>query len=512
MTQRPEHGYTYFMRRRDFFSLPLLGFPASGQSGGVTRAGFAETDITPEIGMEQPGGYGKVFHKSLHDPCKVRAAVFDDGRKTAALVGIDALMIPRKLVLEARALIQSRCGIAGDAVMIGASHSHSSGPTGMIQPGEFDGSPAFVRKLAYERSSCADARYLELCTRRIVEAVEKAWRGRRELKLGAGLGHEDRAAFNRRHRMKNGLTYTHPRYGNPDMLDYAGPIDPQVGVIAAWDEKGKLVGCVVNYTCHATTSPGGISANWIYYLEKTIRGAMEADAVVVFLQGASGDITQVNNKSPHQAPGGDQSARLVGGRVGAEAVKVMLSMTSGTLVPVQSSSTLLKIPRRKPAPEKLKKAMELAARDPGSADPTEWTFAKETVLLDDIIRREPVADVEVQAIQVGPVVYVSNPAEYFCQFGLDIKKGSPFPITSVVELANGCVGYVPTEEALGPGGGGYETRLTAYSNLEPAAGRKIANAGIALARKFKPGLFPVPGPAPAFREAWTYGSVPPEVK
>ena len=46
--------------------------------------------------------------------------------------------------------------------------------------------------------------------------------------------------------------------------------------------------------CHATTSPQGISANWIHYLEKTIRGAMGADVIVVFLQGTSGDVTQVD--------------------------------------------------------------------------------------------------------------------------------------------------------------------------------------------------------------------------
>jgi neutral ceramidase len=69
-------------------------------------------------------------------------------------------------------------------------------------------------------------------------------------------------------------------------------------VLAAWDQDGRLLGCIVNYACHATTSPGGISANWIYYLEKTIRGAMDATVPVVFLQGAAGDLVQTENLSP----------------------------------------------------------------------------------------------------------------------------------------------------------------------------------------------------------------------
>src|SRR5687767_12986575 len=135
------------------------------------KAGFAERDITPPLGSEVPGGYGKSFARSFHDPCKVRAAVFDDGKRRVALVGTDTLIIPRQVVLDARALIAKQCGITPDCVMIGASHSHSSGPVGMVQPGELDFASPLVQKLAYEESSMADAGYLKVLTKAIADAV-----------------------------------------------------------------------------------------------------------------------------------------------------------------------------------------------------------------------------------------------------------------------------------------------------------------------------------------------------
>src|SRR3954452_2143677 len=90
------------------------------------KAGFAERDITPEVGSEAPGGYGKAYHKTLHDPCKVRAAVFDDGKGKVALVGLDALFVHRDTVTAARKAIAKKTGLAESAILLGASHSHSS--------------------------------------------------------------------------------------------------------------------------------------------------------------------------------------------------------------------------------------------------------------------------------------------------------------------------------------------------------------------------------------------------
>jgi hypothetical protein len=382
----------------------------------------------------------------------------------------------------------------------------------MTQPGEYDQASPLVQRLAYKQSSCADPDYLKLVNQQIIEAVVEADRARVEARCGFGRGHEGEVSFNRRLRMKNGMSWSHPGQGNPEIVDYAGPIDPEVNVIGVWDTRGRLLGCIVNFACHATTNPGGISANWIYYLEKTIQGALGMTAQVVFLQGACGDITQVDNLSRHQNPAGEKWAQLVGGRVGAEAVKVLLSMPSSSQVRLDARSSILHIPRRVPTPERARKATRLVQLTNADTNSADWLFAKETLLLDSLVQREPVAAVEVQAIQVGPAVFVSTPAEYFVAYGLELKRQSRFAFTIPVELANGCVGYVPTEEAFGPHGGGYETRLTSYSNLQPNAGRQMLEVGLELTRQMTPGSPPEFPPPPAFTQPWAYGNVPPELE
>ena len=345
-------------------------------------------------------------------------------------------------------------------------------------PGEYDHASELVQRLAYKQSTCADPKYIQQVEKAIVEAVTEANRTRTSIRTGVGKGIEDKVAFNRRFQMRSGLAVTHPGQLNPDIVEPAGPVDPEVGVIGVWNKDGKLIGCVVNFACHATTSPGGISANYVYYLEKVIQAYYGKDVVVVFLNGASGDVAQVDNRSPYQNYGPEKWAEFVGGRIGAEALKVLLTIEPGALTPVAAHSRVLTFARRLPSPERVRRCLEIVKQDPQKVDPTEWTFAKEIVLFEAKRAKEPTVAAEVQAIQVGPVVFLADPAEYFCAFGLQLKAHSGFPFTFPVSLANGCVGYVPTEEAFGPHGGGYETRLTSYSNLDITAGRQMAEASL----------------------------------
>lgn len=476
------------------------------------KAGFYTTDITPALGMERPGGYSKSYPDAIHDPLKIRAAVCDDGTTTLAFVGIDTCLFSSPRIKNAiRAEVERRCGIPGEHVLLAASHTHSGGPAAGLLPEEFAEAPSLVHALLAEHSTIADPLYCDWLIRQAVTAICEAHRRKEEALLAVGSGHEDQVAFNRRFHMRNGRVYTHPGKGNPEIVEPAGPIDPEVGVLAAWNTRGELLGCVVNYACHATTWGGGVSADYIYYLERTIQGVVGREAGVVFLPGACGDVTQVDNQSMRERESGERWSRLVGTRIGAEAVKVLVTAPPGDLTPLAAASRTLPIRRRAPGATRLEAARQLveAALRSGERG-TPWTFAKELLILDYLVAQEPVVDVEVQALQVGPAVFLANPAEYFCASGLAIKRASPFPLTYVVTLANGAVGYVPPEEALSPSGGGYETALSQYSNLEVTAAQQIGDASLALAHSFQPGALPRLPQVEQIGQPWSYGVLGPD--
>ena len=483
------------------------------------KAGFYDADITPPMGSQAPGAYRKYFHSGIRDKVKARAAVFADGRNTVAMIGLDLLVIDAQAVNLIREAVERKTGgkIKSANIMVSASHTHSSGPCFGFRAAELQKAPQLVRTLALECSINIEPDYERLVVERASDAACLAFNKMDAVKFSAGSGQEGAAVFNRRIRMKDGRVLTHPGKGNPDILEPAGPIDPEVGVIGGWRENDTLAGCVVNYACHGTTWGGAVSADWISAMEKTIRAVYGQEVVVVFLNGACGDITQVDNIGLRKNYFKEEWLNIIGTRVGAEAVKVLVSSEKGDLAPVKSVSRKIEIKHRVQSPENLKKAFKTVRRmvsNRSNWGKDEFIWAKERILLDYILKHEKTKKVEIQAIQLGPAVFLSNPAEYFCSLGLEIKKAARkrFPFVYVVELANDIVGYVPDAEAFQNTGGGYETRLTAYSNLEPSAGKKITEACIALAGKLRPGKVPMGPQSEPWRGPWQYGNVSPEIE
>ena len=91
--------------------------------------------------------------------------------------------------------------------------------------------------------------------------------------------------------------------------------------------------------------------------------------------------------------------------------------------------------------------------------------------------------------------------------GVTAGYGDRAAISSVsLSLAPGSLTAI-----FGPNGGGYETRLTSYSNLEITAGTQFMNVGLELAAKMKPAKLPERPNGPAGKP-WAYGDQPPQLK
>lgn len=436
---------------------------AAGPDGEL-RAGFASSDITPPVGATIPGGFRPNPSKGVRDPLYAVACVVTDGAAPIALVGIDELFIGKDTVTRARARIEKSTGIPASNVLIAASHTHTGGP--ILSCLGNDGDAAYEEKVA-------DG---------IAKAVEDAWAARQPVEMGIGLGREDSISFNRRFLMKDGREITHP--GKPgskthdEIVRPAGPIDPDLGVLAARVPGGAVNGIVVNFACHCTVVGGNqFSADYVADLRKDLKAVYGPTTEIVFLNGACGDITQVDNQSTAKEFGPEHAA-MMGAKLAAEAVRTINRMAwLKTLTTATATET---VPVRiRPEPDAV---AEKPAFGLGSGPDEVYEAERKKVALER--ERQPVVPCEVQGLRIGPLGIATNGSEYFVEYSLRMKAASPHRFTWFVELANEYLGYVPTAQAFV--GGGYEPRTARSSKLAPDGGQRLLEGALSVLRKIAP--------------------------
>ena len=257
----------------------------------MIHAGFAATDITPPVGEPIPGGFSPTPSVGVHDPLEVTAAVFADGETRLAVVGVDAVSLRTEDVLAARTRAEALCGLPADNILVAASHTHSGGPANDV--------------LGVDSDPDYRARIIEA----LAEAVAEAWERRRPAQVGWAAGEAEGLAWNRRWVMRDGSQQTHTDPDDPQAVGRAGPDDPQVLVLAAREPDGELLGLVGNFTCHATVMGGNqFSAGYPGAWRRMIRDITGAQ--MVFLNGAMGDVTQINRKLDLPQRGEEGMARF----------------------------------------------------------------------------------------------------------------------------------------------------------------------------------------------------------
>ncbi len=426
----------------------------------LLQVGAAEVVITPPIGTALAGYFTPRTSEGVIYDLKAKAIIAGDGEQALGIIACDLICIPQELVAEARRQLEAATGIPGERVLICATHTHTGpetrGSRDLIPPNE---------------------EYLARLPGLIAEAGILAAKNRRGCVLSMGADHEEGLAHNRRFRMRDGTEQFGPG-SDPELLaGVAGPTDPRLSVLTFAAPDSDPFAVIVNYSLHIDVTSGNlISADYPAVITETIRGVYGPDTIVLFLNGACGNINHVPYTMERPWPlKGNAKTRQIGRALGGKALCIAEKALPSVDQTVDVAGEVMDVPFFDwPAVLNHRLASARSKEQPNFFESTLIRWAEG-------FHPEGTQPVETQVIRLGDAVLCSAPGELFVEWGLEMKKWSPFPYTLVVELANDSVGYIPTYEAFWRGG--YEATPVVSVRLSPSLGQMVADANFRSCQK-----------------------------
>ena len=330
--------------------LVLFAAPAFAGVGedspGELKVGFGQSDITPPVGATMTGA-GLVRSVGTDDPLLARTLVAQSGDRTIAIVGVDLVKIRLDLADAAIAQASKRTGIDRDAVMICPSHNHSSPFVPMGGPNNKD--------------------YLSTLPGLIADSIEQAHKAVQPARMLLGRSLVYDGLHNRRVVSKaDGLVLNtwlkklNDLEQTPQVLGTEGPIDPELWVARFDALDGRVLGTLVNFTCHpALHNRIGLrwSADFPGVIAEQMAQAYGKQAVCVFTQGASGNV----NPNTQGAPDWREKAEVFA-RAAVDAAKRATPIEGP--IAVGYARRDVQVPRRDPADQRERAIARLGWRDP----------------------------------------------------------------------------------------------------------------------------------------------------
>lgn len=423
-------------------------------------AGVAEVVITPPVGTPLAGYFTPRVSEGVIWDLKAKALIAGEGADAVGLIACDLIAIYPEIIQKARAKFEAATGIPGNRILICATHTHTGPET------------------RDNRIVPTNPEYVATLPDLIAQAGIEAAANRRPCVLSVGHDQEEGLAFNRRFRLRDGSEQFGP--GTPEeTAGVAGPTDPELGVLKFAVEGHDPFALIVNYSLHIDVTSGNlISADYPAMIQQTVQATYGPDCIVLFVQGACGNINHVPYQQERVWPiprSGVEKSTQIGRALGGKAICIAEKALPSLDQTVDTESEILDVPAY-PRDEVLAQRLEIArAQNPPN-------FFNETLLkwvdeYDETARRP----IEMQVVRLGDAVFCSAPGELFVEWGLEMKKWSPHPYTFIAELANECVGYIPTFEAFRRGG--YEATPVVSVKLTPALGQLVCDANFRSCQK-----------------------------
>jgi hypothetical protein len=445
-------------------------------------AGAATSVITPSLGASLCGATQDRRAENVHDDLHARCLVLDNGEARIALVVLDLIAARKEWLGEIKHQVHGHTGIPLSHILISCTHTHSA-PT-----------PVNVFQSNPEKD------YLIWAAPRVADCVRVAVKRLQPARVGWAVGKEDRVVFNRRYFMKKGTKLPspfpgiedkvkmNPGAGNPAVVKPAGPVDPDVAVLAvqkAEKPSGQPLAVYASYALHYVGGMPGTDVSADYFgavtdmLQERTGGPRRDPRqpfVAMLANGCFGDINNIDVRRPLNQPYAYHQMYAVAEVVAKAIYEAWRDITYEDWVPLAVKEKTLELAVRKPAAAEVDRAKEILQKAPqGPLKTLPEIYARETVHLADW---PATFKTPVQAFRIGDLGLCALPGEPFCQTGLNIKAKSPLKPTMMVGMANDYAGYLPTEEqhALG----GYETWRAKSSFLEVKAATKFQAAALEL--------------------------------
>lgn len=450
----------------------LCAAPGAVRAAGM-EAGVAVADITPPLEYRMCGYFHERLSTGTHDPLMARAIVLREGGRQAAIMLCDLVGFPRELTVHVRRVVEEKTGIPADNILLAATHTH----TGPLYAGAMRKHLHDVAVAQQGSDPAEKVDYPALLIEKLVRVIVDAQAAVEPVKLGVGVGREEKLSFNRRFHMKGGGPVRfNPGKMNPDIVRPAGPIDPDVGVLLfrrAADDR-PLASLTV-FALHLDTV-GGLeySADYPYYLEQSLRRQLGEGFVSLFGNGTCGDINHFDVSHRRPQHGHEESKRI------GEGLAATVKTTLDNLDEVEKTSLdvrleVVDVPLKQFDDEEVAWAKRAMKKVHTPELPFLQRVKAYNIAAVEMLEGETLP-MTVQVFRIAEsVAVVALPGEVFVDLGLSIKRGSPFATTMVIELAHDAPGYVPTRKAFAEGS--YET---VNSRIQSGGGEMLVDAALRL--------------------------------